>query len=874
MSDKWRRLRGRAVHGTIAKDKGMTLPEVLISIAITGLVASTLAMATTVILRQTDNTEGRTNNARSEQSVNLWMPTDLASAESVYRQPLAAPCGSNAAVPKVEGVPDVPDFNACPPGVELRGSNAMLLTWHDQIFDDASNTILNTLTTVSYRVVREADGEFVLYRVQCYQVESAMATCESRAVLRDLDPPPATVQWTEGVTSPTWVIKVTDALKANDTSGVDDEVEADQFDTNKNAQRLIVTINGGGDGVGAGAGGQNQISLSAGGTNRDDVLSTSDLDGNANFGIARSRCGGNFGMVVDHSSSISQTELNSIKTGIRSFIDTFAGTPIKLQIVIFDSKADTLGATSPAWGKYFNMLDENDVTTLRNLVGDPAVTSSGIQRGSGTNWEDGFFRMLRNADGTLQSQLPGTIIFFTDGMPTRSRLADTSAASLGVADPADEGLTSGSGYDQVAWNRAERLVRDRGAIDLIGVYVDTALNLTTNPQTIPKADWMIRGPVTNWEMGNTVVFQKSATGWQYDQNLRFQVGSSKMLYERLDVATWKSTTRDLYLAGNTTPDSSDGWRVTRLGSPSSWVNITGAQYLASNTATGSGDNWRFQSGSGGRNWLPVTKAQYDASNSSSDESDGWRATTTWSTVTQAEYNAGNVDSGTNDGYRTTVTGTPTSWVSVTAPEYTKSNSIGDATDGWRSTTTAATTVKINSYATIGNLIVGNTTGVEGGFNEALPRGGPYLDAAAKDLYVMPNYTNFSNALASVALDQCGGTVTLQTRVGSLAALDPFKYQISANNETVTTSAAYRSGTFDVALPGGTSQTVTITPQASTTLDGYAPAATGVSGWSCKAAGAAYPFTVAPVANHAPWTSITLTVSPNRAVSCIQQVVKT
>ena len=96
MSDKWRRLRGRAVHGTTAQDKGMTLPEVLIAIAITGLVASTLAMATTVILRQTDNTEGRANNARSEQNINLWMPTDLASAETVDKQPKSLPCGPNA----------------------------------------------------------------------------------------------------------------------------------------------------------------------------------------------------------------------------------------------------------------------------------------------------------------------------------------------------------------------------------------------------------------------------------------------------------------------------------------------------------------------------------------------------------------------------------------------------------------------------------------------------------------------------------------------------------------------------------------------------------------------------------------------------------
>ncbi len=61
----------------------MTLPELLISIVITGMVMAGLMAAATVMLRQVDNTEGRTNNARSEQNINLWMPTDLTSAESV-----------------------------------------------------------------------------------------------------------------------------------------------------------------------------------------------------------------------------------------------------------------------------------------------------------------------------------------------------------------------------------------------------------------------------------------------------------------------------------------------------------------------------------------------------------------------------------------------------------------------------------------------------------------------------------------------------------------------------------------------------------------------------------------------------------------------
>ena len=148
-------------------------------------------------------------------------------------------------------------------------------------------------------------------------------------------------------------------------------------------------------------------------------------------------------------------------------------------------------------------------------------------------------------------------------------------------------------------------------------------------------------------------------------------------------------------------------------------------------------------------------------------------------------------------------------------------------------------------------------------------GSGYTNAEVADLFVLPNYTQFSNALSTIALGQCGGTVTMQTRVGTNAgpaAQDPFTYQINTTNEVVQTSAAYRSGTFDVALPGGSAQAVTIAPQEFTNLVRYSPA-----GWSCKSAGAPYPFTTVPIAGHAPWTAIQLTVNPNQAVSCIQAV---
>ena len=148
---------------------------------------------------------------------------------------------------------------------------------------------------------------------------------------------------------------------------------------------------------------------------------------------------------------------------------------------------------------------------------------------------------------------------------------------------------------------------------------------------------------------------------------------------------------------------------------------------------------------------------------------------------------------------------------------------------------------------------------------ASPTGGPYTNAAVADMYVLPDWAQFAGALNSVALAECGGTVTLQTRVGSTAAADPFTYQNSQDKTIATTSQQYRSGTFDFDLPNGQPVTVDITPVNLSNLSKYAHVS-----WSCKSAGADYPFTSTLIAG-TNWKKITLTVSPNQAISCIQTV---
>ena len=183
-----------------------------------------------------------------------------------------------------------------------------------------------------------------------------------------------------------------------------------------------------------------------------------------------------------------------------------------------------------------------------------------------------------------------------------------------------------------------------------------------------------------------------------------------------------------------------------------------------------------------------------------------------------------------------------------------------------------TTKPISAIDLLGNVVVGDVSGNTGSYNrvDAPPAGVPYADnaAAAADVFSLPDYARFSEALDKIVLGECGGTVTLQTKntADNLGAKDPFTYQNSTDNTVVKTSAAFKSGTFDVAFPGENAKTITITPQEFTNLSAWSHVS-----WVCKSKAAPYPFTETPVPDHTGWTSITLTVHANEAISCTQMV---
>lgn len=836
-----------------SRDRGMTLPEVLVSVTITGMLVAAMAMATTVILRQADNSRGRINNTRSEQSIGTWMPADLASAEDVSTAADASPCGSS-----------------CPPGVNVGGSNALMLSWTGSV--PGTTEPIPTQTHVSYRYIQTPELEWQIIRVACYWEGSAAPSCTQVVVLHDVTAPPPGIEYYPGVTQPVWAMLVTLATDpAAPGSGEVAEGEDPTYYV-KNGRRVTVSINGGGDLAGAG-GGQDTVTLSAGGTNRQTELSTTNLSGAPTFAATRSRCGGNFGLVVDTSGSIG-SNMSYVRNGVTAFIDAFAGTPIKLQVVTFATTATTLGAGS-SWTKYYDMLVESDVSALKSLV-------AGLNSTGGTNWEDGMFRMFRNSNGTVQSALPGTMIFFTDGIPTYSRMNATSASSTPVAHPDDSGLPNGTGssYSQLSWNRANRIAREFEADleRLIGVYVGNDVNgqsLWTGQGAGYHLENFVRAYHWDYQRGSHPIYER---GYE----LKYQRANNGLTFEKMVGSTWTSVSRGTYEDNNTVPGESDGWRARVTGTLGNWKDWKLEYFNASNLVPPDNDNDGFRKlkiyDQDHDFWEEVTQAEYNANNTKSDDSDGWRISTsytaphtTWTSVTQSQYNSGNTTADESDGWRAVkVYSSPWSlWEPTTEAIYNANNTTSDASDGFDATKVydepythhEGTTSYYRPNRDILKQFVAPSGAVP-----AVQQNGVYTNAAQATYYELPNWSQFSDAMTSLALAECGGTVTVQTKLGATNASDPFTYQNSVDLSTATTSALYRSGTFDYELSSGTAVSATISPMQTSTLDSY-----NFVGWTCKAAGANYSFTTAPIESGSQWQSISLSVAPNTAVSCVMSV---
>jgi prepilin-type N-terminal cleavage/methylation domain-containing protein len=409
-------------------DRGFTLVELLVAVVVTGVVMASLAGLTMVVFRQQAGSTSRLDLARAEQSLGLWLPTDLASADTVDPSPGATPCGS-----------------LCPLAEATAGSNAVMLSWKS--LENAGPPVVERESNVSYRYVASTMG-YSIVRVQCDRLGGGSWSCSQRTVLNDAPAPPSGTTFQPGVTPPDWALRVTDPPVAADGSA-DPALDSGR---GKGARRAMVTVRDT-SGVTSYSATYAPIAITAGSTNRQPLLDPGSLQGAPGFTEVRSRCGGNFAVAFDMSNSIGGGA-QTVRDGVKGLVDAFAGTPMKLQLVRFNTGGMTLGESGASWQleswqpHWFDMLDPDDVTEVLGLL-----NGANSPLGGGTNWEDALYRIFRNQDGSEQAALPDTLVFFTDGMPNYDRL--TTQFVFGVplransANPKAISIPDGADGDQV-----------------------------------------------------------------------------------------------------------------------------------------------------------------------------------------------------------------------------------------------------------------------------------------------------------------------------------------------------------------------------------------------------------------------------------------
>ena len=432
-------------------DRGMTLIELLVCVTVVGLIATVLAATVTVVLRQSPETTARVDTARWEQNLGTWLPADLASAEW--------PVDENG-----DGVPDdpthavdYPEYKPClgQPICEW-GKNVVHLSWEEN----------GVAIDVSYRYGPLDDGTYEFRRVECRD-----GSCSSQTLVRDMPLP------SSGGEPP---ISVTFPLGVTETESNPDSFDhTTEWDTS--GRRVSVTVKS--------LDGTELLTFSGGGTERVDLQPAAIEP--PDFLQARSGCGGPITLIVDMSPSLTPANALSVKEGVRSFVETFAGTPTQLQIIEFNHEARVLNpANDNRWNHWFDLSEQQVVDDL--LASGSPIDS--MQIDSATNWEDAMFRALYTADGQKYEAAGETaselIVFFTDGLPTYDRLDDrawspssstTPAVPGGVVPSQFSGVYQGSGtqFSPRSWYRAAWL-RSQTQIEMIGVGVGDAFTASTN----------------------------------------------------------------------------------------------------------------------------------------------------------------------------------------------------------------------------------------------------------------------------------------------------------------------------------------------------------------------------------------------------------
>lgn len=164
---------------------------------------------------------------------------------------------------------------------------------------------------------------------------------------------------------------------------------------------------------------------------------------------------------------------------------------------------------------------------------------------------------------------------------------------------------------------------------------------------------------------------------------------------------------------------------------------------------------------------------------------------------------------------------------------------------------------------------------------ATPPGGPYTNAETAKLYLLSDYATFGEAMKAAALKECGGTITLQTKLADGTSVpDQFDYENTgyvddsgnptSDLRTVYTNDVFKSGTLDFEHgPSDAYFDVDIVPRNVAGLGDYT-----FDNWSCRVAGVdlvSPDIVVSDLAGIPGWKQLTVRVRANEAVSCVHTV---
>ena len=140
-----------------------------------------------------------------------------------------------------------------------------------------------------------------------------------------------------------------------------------------------------------------------------------------------------------------------------------------------------------------------------------------------------------------------------------------------------------------------------------------------------------------------------------------------------------------------------------------------------------------------------------------------------------------------------------------------------------------------------------------------------------DILTTTDFSQFGGALESIALAECGGTLTVQTRKPDGQPLtSTVTYEVTGDDRPLTessTSAVSKTAVFDISAGGGASADVLLKPR---TLDGTGYVA---DDWVCRSRNVEIsdPARV-DAAGPAALDGLNLTVQANEAMACVLFVV--